>query len=830
MRRFVPLVALASLAVGPTVAHAQDVELLARHYGTPIPEGYYRTLAAHPDAFRFQRGRATRLRLQLPVARQIAGVTGGPAATLGAREGPVVGTFRIPVVLGLFSDTPTPPPFGPDTVETAYFGSGPGTVTAYYGEVSGGKVTLTGDVMGWVRSDVSQAQATGTQSGLEVNTAGTFIVNVLSKIQGVDWGQYDNDGPDGIPNSGDDDGYVDALAVLHPTSGAECGGANTSDRIWSHKWNLAQAAGHVFTTTTPSANGGFIKIDDYFIQPIYACNGRGLNPIGVFTHETGHAFGLPDLYDTGQDGSGQGDGDWDLMATGAWGCDDTTPSRPCHMGAWSKAMLGWVDVKPLPGGVDLGTLRLPPVESSHEVYRVDAGDGSGDYFLLENRQRLGFDGRIPGEGLLIWQIDPGWVSSHWATNNINAYSHLGVWVREADGNADLTTSGGNRGDAGDPFPYVSGTSVNQVFHATSNPASISHLGTPTGVTLLDIVHVASDVQFRLLTRFTSISVRSEGDNGSGGLLTVNGSPVTSADETFMAAPFVIQKLEAAGGEPISPGVREPFVDWKDDPGAPRIRALPTPLVDSTFVAQYAGRQVHLAIDATGGVNGVSPGSFTSNPPSEDLWFAPGTDVQVEAVASQGFSFVNWTGALAGQGNPAQISVAAPTDAGAVFRIIYAVPTKTYAFVAGEAPDSVQLKVENGTDPVTWTVVSGSLPEGLVLRTGGTFSGSALDLGTFPLTMRAVDARGLSAQGSVTLTVSKPAFSVDRIAAPFLQNGQTLTLMEEAFLDHQGNQNGAYDLGDLRSWVLANPDMPVGTQAAAKVRPGGVRADGDGGAE
>ncbi|NIQ55069.1 MAG: hypothetical protein GWN71_10720, partial [Gammaproteobacteria bacterium] len=27
----------------------------------------------------------------------------------------------------------------------------------------------------------------------------------------IDFGQYDNDGPDGIPNSGDDDGYVDGL-------------------------------------------------------------------------------------------------------------------------------------------------------------------------------------------------------------------------------------------------------------------------------------------------------------------------------------------------------------------------------------------------------------------------------------------------------------------------------------------------------------------------------------------------------------------------------------------------------------------------------------------
>ena len=30
----------------------------------------------------------------------------------------------------------------------------------------------------------------------------------------TDLGRYDNDGPDGLPNSGDDDGYVDFLFIV----------------------------------------------------------------------------------------------------------------------------------------------------------------------------------------------------------------------------------------------------------------------------------------------------------------------------------------------------------------------------------------------------------------------------------------------------------------------------------------------------------------------------------------------------------------------------------------------------------------------------------------
>ncbi len=822
MRRSVLLLALALLAAVPIAARGQDVEMLARHYGTKVPEGYYRTLASHPDAFQFKRGRAGRTLSFMRAYADAAGAGGHVQdlmKVLGPREGPVQGTFTIPVVLGEFSDTQGQPPFGPDTVAKAYFGSGPGTVTAYYQEVSGGKVTLKGDVMGWIRSTLTQAQSTGGQSGLTPNTTGDFIESLLSQIHGVDWGKYDNDGPDGIPNSGDDDGYVDALAVIQPTAGAECGGPNTSNEIWSHKWNLSDAttSHQPFTTTTPSANGGFIKIDDYFIQPIYGCASTHLNAIGVFTHETGHAFGLPDLYDTNAGGS-QGDGDWDLMATGAWGCDNASPSRPCQMGAWSKAMLGWVTVNPLPKGADLGTLDLPPVETSHEVYRADAEDGSGDYYLLANRQRIGFDGLIPGQGLLIWQIDPAWIASHWASNTVNGDpTHLGVWVRQADGRNDLDRSGGNRGDAGDPFPYTNGTQVNRVFHASSNPASVSHLGTPTGVTVLDIRRVGSDVQFHLLTRLSTISVGTEGDSGNGGLLTINGSPVAGTTKTLTAAPFVIQKLEPAGGEAISPGVREPFVGWADDSTAPRVRELPMPIVDSTFIARYAGKQVHLSVTMTGGVNGVSPATFSSDPPSEDLWFTPGTNAQVLAVPRTGFSFVRWTGVLAGQGNPAQITVDQPIDAGADFRLIYDVKTTAYSIPAAEPPDTVPLQVDNGTDPVTWTLVGGTLPKGLNFHKDGTFSGGALELGTFPVTVKAVDALGLSASGNVTITVTPPQFSVDQIASPFLKTNQIVTGLEQLFLDYQGNRNGSYDLGDFRAWILAHPDMPVSQPAAARVR-------------
>ncbi len=53
----------------------------------------------------------------------------------------------------------------------------------------------------------------------------------------VDFSQFDNDGPDGIPDSGDDDGVVDALFVVHAEPGRETTGSDND--IHSQAWSMA---------------------------------------------------------------------------------------------------------------------------------------------------------------------------------------------------------------------------------------------------------------------------------------------------------------------------------------------------------------------------------------------------------------------------------------------------------------------------------------------------------------------------------------------------------------------------------------------------------------
>lgn len=797
--------------------------MLGRRYGTPVPDGYRRSMRdGRGEAFQFRRGWSARLgdvRGGDPDGGELAAARGGPQR-LGPRQGAVVGTFRIPVLLGLYANSAPVPPFDSTTIQDAYFGSVPGTITDYYDEVSGGRVTLLGEVVDWVTAPRADTSYTVGESGLVSGAlgaggAGNFVWDLLASNGAVDWSPYDNDGPDGVPNSGDDDGYVDVLAVVHPTRGAECGGAGSDDRIWSHRWSLSSAVFNDFETDTPRTGypGEFIKVDDYTIQPSIACSGGGLSEIGVFTHELGHAFGLPDLYDTQSfNGTHSGSGAWDLMGSGSWGCGNATPETPCHMGAWSKAALGWVDVVSLAADTDHGTLQLGPVETDGVVYRVDATDGSGEYFLLENRQALGYDQPLLSEGLLIWQIDEDWLMARWAANRVNADPHMGVWLRQADGQDDLGRGRG-RGDAGDPFP---GETANTTFHAASVPTPNSYLGGFAGLTIFDIAPSGDDMTFRLLTRHTELTLSAQGTAGQSGLFLVNGQGVDPPATTFDSPPFVPLTVEAAEGEVVGPGERRPFTSWQDAPGEARTRTIVTPVADASFVADYGSTEYQLDVTWNGGVNGVAPADLVAMPSSTDFWYAPGTAVTVSAQPRTGFSFTGWSGDLAGEPNPASVTMSSPIFAGADFDLIYGIAAQPISLPAATEVD-IQLMVENGTAPIVWVLESGALPVGVSFDAAGRLSGAALQDGAFTVTVSATDALGLPASAQITLDFARPTLTIEALTSQFLLVGPRLDDAQRSYLDRKGNNTGPYDLGDFRAWALSEPTLPLSATPAPVVR-------------
>jgi hypothetical protein len=483
-----------------------------------------------------------------------------------------------------------------------------------------------------------------------------------------------------------------------------------------------------------------------------------------------------------------------------------------------------VDVVTLSPDTDHGTVTIPPVVTSGTVYRVDAMDGSGDYFLLENRQRLGFDRRLYEEGILVWQVDADALDARWPNNDVNGSDRMAIRLRQADGEDDLGVGRG-RGDSGDPFP---GSTANTAFHAGSLPAALSSDDAPTGLTILEIGRGAGDdMTARVLTRLTTVKVAADGPGSLDGLLKVDGATVEASSTTFTSAPFVEHVVEAAAGEDVGPGIRRPFAGWADDPDATRIRTITTPLTDEEYVASFDGLQYRISVSSTGGVNGVDPGVFLSEPESPDLWFEEGALVRLRALPRIGFAFAGWGDPYAGESNPLELRVDAPAALEADFTLVYAVESADVDLPAATDLD-VHLEVTNGNEPVRWSLLSGDLPAGVTLSTSGVIGGAALETGHFELEVEAVDAIGLPASAVLIMDFTDPSIPIDQLASPFLLNGPTLTGPQITFLNLMGNQSGAYDVGDFRAWVLDHPELPLSAAVIAAPYARTIEIRGSGG--
>lgn len=400
-----------------------------------------------------------------------SGVAGAALAPGGAQ---ISGQRFIPVLMGKFNNTTSDPFPIADLQRELFDGPWPtGTMTEYYKEISYGNLDVTGTVFPWKKLPSSDAHYAGAAlpngspcNGLCRNAKlGEFLKDMLDRyVDEIDFTKYGNDGPDGIPNSGDDDGFVDFVAFVHPEVGGECSG---NDNIWSHRSNVSGWTGGPYETKSVGRNGRKILVDDYVIMPAKACDGTTMIQIGVFAHEFGHAFGLPDLYDTQNfNGRSEGIGTWGLMGAGSWGGDNRHPEKPSHMEAWSKEFLGWVVPREIK--VDAEVV-LRPVEDQPDVAKVRISDS--EYYLLEYRNKKGFDASLTGSGLAVWRVNEFVISAGISNNSVNGDERSkGVGIIEADGLKQLDDQA-NRGDAGDVFPLL----PKRNFDSTTSPASVGRI-------------------------------------------------------------------------------------------------------------------------------------------------------------------------------------------------------------------------------------------------------------------------------------------------------------------------------------------------------------------
>ncbi len=552
------------------------------------------------------------------------------------------GTANIPVIFVNFIDTN--PTYSPLNFDPLLFGAGNYSMQDYYEEVSYGKFSISSGpngVVGWYKASHTHDYYGENDNEGNDKRPGYLVREAAEAADaaGFNWSPYDQD----------EDCYVDVVAIVHQgTDEADSG--NPTD-IWSHQWDLNSAYKYGFSdggeliTTSPCSKGGYVKVNHYIILPETEAESGGITTIGVFAHEYGHALGLPDLYDT--DNSSMGVGDWSLMAGGSWGKVSKPGDRPSHLDAWSKYKLGWVT----PTQVTRTLIDQPitQVETTPDIYQLLAGGPSigGEYFLIENRQKVGFDEGLPGAGLLIWHID-----ENKNDNNYECYpggppcvtNHYHVALVQADNLWDLEKNT-NSGDTGDPYP---GSTGNTSFTGNSTPNSDLYNGNPSGVSVTNI-SVSGPTMTATLT--SPIETMTVNINPTGA-----GSVTKSPDKATYVYGDTVQ-LTATANSGYT------FSNWSGDVTGSTNPVTVTMNGNKNVTANFAQNQYTLTVK----ISPSGSGSVTRNP--DKLTYVYGDVVTLTATANPGYSFSRCLGDFYSTANPITITMKNDMTVTAYFQVV-----------------------------------------------------------------------------------------------------------------------------------------------------------------
>ncbi|MFC7642141.1 hypothetical protein ACFQX6_15085 [Streptosporangium lutulentum] len=119
----------------------------------------------------------------------------------------------------------------------------------------------------------------------------------------------------------------------------------------------------------------------------------------VLSHETGHIFGLPDLYAFSGETHGYVGG-WDVMGL-------ISGASPRYSG-WHSWKLGWIDDKEVAclDAAGQSTVKLSPIESKGGGTKLAVvRTGPTTAYVAEARRAEGLDSAACSSGVLIYKVD-----------------------------------------------------------------------------------------------------------------------------------------------------------------------------------------------------------------------------------------------------------------------------------------------------------------------------------------------------------------------------------------------------------------------------------------
>lgn len=388
------------------------------------------------------------------------------------------------------------------------FNNKPGSVPHFFDKMSFGTYKVSGEYF------PKRYELPETEDAYVLNRDkyAMDVLNLLNADPTVNFAKFDNDGPDGIYGSSDDDHLVDYMILMPRTRPYDF-----IQRYATGVWTLGLI--DTYLTKNKSSDGFVIKIDK-FSGCIATANTLN-DAVGTIVAEIGHAFGSGalDLMDKSwevEDPSSDsaGVGYWDFLGKGAAGWEERDgPMGPCAFNRMRMDSVG-------PHNVNL--ISLSGFQENVVIKDVGQEDGiiymipvtSDEYFLIEYRRSAGFyyDRYIPQDGLLIWHVLYG------ETNNselkklcdlecpdgryldagyplgkkpdpIKGGDNLDFWSH------DTSYTLLHEGNAGDAFDVYDGVRYTQ-FGTDTNPNSYSKVSNKkTGIEIFNIRAMGDSMMF-----------------------------------------------------------------------------------------------------------------------------------------------------------------------------------------------------------------------------------------------------------------------------------------------------------------------------------------------
>jgi M6 family metalloprotease-like protein len=366
------------------------------------------------------------------------------AQSIPQKSFPLAGSPKSLVILANFTDTtfvvPTPQTAFTNLLNQVGYSTNGGTGSArdYFMASSYGKFTPNFDVYIPVTLPHNMAYYGANNASGNDSNAVQMIVDACAAASaaGLDFAQYDTD----------NDGVVDNVFVYYAGyNEAEHGPANS---IWPHRWGVypqvMYGSGGNYTGTLASITFSGKRILDYACTSELRGNtGTNMCGIGTFCHEFGHVLGLPDYYDTS--GAGKATlSSWSIMDYGNY---SNTGRTPPTYSAYDRFFLGWLTPEQESTTTSLSLNPIyqgttPPANTTNQAFLLSAtthnlvgnNPSPNEFFILEYRQKTGWDSYLPAEGMCVWHID--YNQSVWDSNTPNNYtgttqtaaSHMHVYL------------------------------------------------------------------------------------------------------------------------------------------------------------------------------------------------------------------------------------------------------------------------------------------------------------------------------------------------------------------------------------------------------------------